>query len=170
MKVKRNYVNNRQLFEVMKVYVAEVNEAKKNDQSPPLVPKYVGECLLLISQRLANKPNFSGYSYREEMISDGIENSLMYIDNFDPNKSNNPFAYFTQIIKFSFIRRIEKEKKQHYIKIKNLQNFNITDELDGVDNKKTELNEITEEFVKNFEKNLSNKKKNNKNGLNKFFN
>lgn len=170
MKAKRNYVNNRQLFEVMKIYVSQVNQAKEDNKPPPLVPNYVGECLLLISTRLASKPNFSGYSYREEMISDGIENSLMYIDNFDPNKSKNPFAYFTQIIKFSFIRRIEREKKQHYIKIKNLENFNITDELRGIDNKKTEMNEITEEFVKNFEKNLTNKKKNNKNGLNKFFN
>lgn len=169
MKVKKNYVNNKQLYEIMKDYFEKVQVAKAAGTELPRVPNYVGECLLLISQRLANKPNFNGYSYKEEMISDGIENSLMYINNFDPNKSTNPFAYFTQIIKFSFIRRIEKEKKQHYIKIKNLQNYNIVDELDGVDNKKTEVNDITDEFVKNFEKALTNKKKESKVGLNKFF-
>lgn len=169
MKAKKNYVNNKQLYDVMKEYHEKVQAAKASGSELPRVPNYVGECLLLISQKLANKPNFNGYSYKEEMISDGIENSLMYINNFDPAKSNNPFAYFTQIIKFSFIRRIEKEKKQHYIKIKNLHNYNIIDELDGADYKKNEVNEITDEFVKSFEKSLTNKRKESKISLNKFF-
>ena len=50
------------------------------------------------------------------MILDGIENCIQYIDNFDPDKSSNPFAYFTQIIFYAFLRRIAKEKKQSYIK------------------------------------------------------
>ena len=50
------------------------------------------------------------------MISDGIENCLQYIHNFNPEKSNNPFAYFTQIIYYAFIRRIQKEKKQAHVK------------------------------------------------------
>jgi DNA-directed RNA polymerase specialized sigma24 family protein len=70
-----------------------------------------------------DKPNFINYSYREEMISDGIENCLQYIDNFDPTKSNNPFAYFTQIIYYAFLRRIAKEKKQSYIKGKLIQDM-----------------------------------------------
>jgi hypothetical protein len=152
----------------MKLYYTEVQAAKQNGTVPPRVPEYVGECLLLIAQRLANKPNFNGYSYKSEMVSDGIENSLTYINNFDPSKSSNPFAYFTQIIKFSFIRRIEKEKKQHYIKIKNLENFILSDEIDGIKTKKFESNEITDDFVKNFEKNLTNKKKSVKMPLNKF--
>ena len=55
--------------------------------------------------------------FREDMISDGIENCVQYIHNFDPAKSKNPFAYFTQIIHYAFLRRIEKEKKQ--LKVKN---------------------------------------------------
>ena len=84
----------------------------------PPVPDYVGECFLKIANGLSFRPNFINYTYRDEMISDGIENCLQYVYNFDPNKSNNPFAYFTQIIYFAFIRRIQKEKKQTHIKHK----------------------------------------------------
>ena len=63
-----------------------------------------------IANGLSYRPNFINYTYRQEMISDGIENCLQYIHNFDPEKSKNPFAYFTQIIYYAFIRRIQKEK------------------------------------------------------------
>jgi len=56
--------------------------------------------------------------FRDEMISDGVENCIQYIDNFDPEKSSNPFAYFTQIIYYAFLRRIQKEKRQLDIKNK----------------------------------------------------
>ena len=56
--------------------------------------------------------------FRDDMISDGIENCVQYIHNFDPAKSKNPFAYFTQIIHYAFLRRIQKEKKQLDIKTK----------------------------------------------------
>jgi hypothetical protein len=95
------------------------------------------------------------------MISDGIENCLMYLHNFDPAKTNNPFAYFTQIIKFAFIRRIEKEKKQHYIKIKNMGMMfieNIDDDAFNV-RQGSIVNEITDDFVKTYEERLTNKKK-----------
>ena len=70
------------------------------------------------------------------MISDGIENCLQYMDNFDPEKSKNPFAYFTQIIYYAFIRRIQKEKKQQQVKQKMIANFGeeqMMDQLDGDD-------------------------------------
>jgi hypothetical protein len=67
---------------------------------------------------LSQKPNFANYPFKEEMIGDGIENCLMYAHNFNPRKSKNPFSYFTQIIYFAFLRRIEKEKKQAYVKLK----------------------------------------------------
>ena len=166
-KVKTNYVNNKQLYEVMKVYHAGVQQAKLNEEVPPRVPEYVGQCLLLIATRLATKPNFYAYSYIDEMISDGIETALLYINNFDPEKSQNPFAYFTQIIRFSFIRRIEKEKKQQYIKIKNLQNFDLQEELEGT-SPKTEVNQQTDDFVRRFEESLTKKKRDANTGITKF--
>jgi DNA-directed RNA polymerase specialized sigma subunit len=91
------------------------------------MPNYVAECIMKIATHLSHKPNFVNYTFREDMISDGIENCLQYVDNFDPDKSNNPFAYFTQIIYFAFIRRIQKEKKQLYIKYKATENANVFD-------------------------------------------
>jgi len=63
------------------------------------------------------------------MVSDGIENCLMYLHNFNPDKSKNPFAYFTQIIYYAFIRRIQKEQKQQYIKHKTMMNSSIMNTL-----------------------------------------
>lgn len=167
--MKKHYVNNKDLYQVMKQYHEQYVHAKTNNQPVPKVPDYVGQCLILISSKLANKPNFCNYSYKDEMIADGIENCLMYINNFDPGKSNMPFSYFTQIIKFAFIRRIEKEKKQHYIKIKNLENYNLHEDsgetIVGV-------NEITDNFVHAYEQRLTAKKKLGKvqsNTVNQFF-
>lgn len=80
------------------------------------IPEYIGKCILDIANRFASRPNFYGYSFKDEMISDGIENCIQYLTNYDPQKSSNPFAYFTQICYYAFIRRIQREKKQSYIK------------------------------------------------------
>ena len=89
--------------------------AKSLNKPVPPVSNYLGECFLKIANHLSYRPNFINYTYRDDMISDGIENCLQYIHNFDPEKSKNPFAYFTQIIYYAFIRRIQKEKKQTHI-------------------------------------------------------
>lgn len=171
MRKPRHYINNRTLYEVMKKFHSECSEAKKHNTNDPRIPNYVGESLMRIASKLANKPNFCNYSYKDEMICDGIENCIMHIKNFDPEKSQNPFAYFTQIINNAFIRRIKKEKKQHYIKVKNLQHFDINDEIAGIDTKKMRYNDITDDFIKNYELQLPSKKKEIKvsNTLNNFF-
>jgi len=155
----KNYVNNATLLQHLKVYLEQLREAKQQQLPEPKIPEYIGSCILLIATRLANKPNFAGYSFKEEMISDGIENSLMYLHNFNPDKSSNPFAYFTQIIKFAFIRRIQKEKKQHYIKVKNLENLAFEDMIENNELKPVEVNEITQSFVDDYESKLTTKKK-----------
>ena len=104
-----------------------IKEAESVGESKPQISNYFGECILKIANHLSYRPNFINYTYKEEMISDGIENSLQYIDNFDPEKSKNPFAYFTQIIYYAFIRRIAKEKKQQKIKDRILKRSNIQD-------------------------------------------
>ena len=96
-------------------------QAKDNDEELPVIPDYAGECFLKIAERLSHRPNFINYAFREEMVSDGIENCVMYASNFNPEKSANPFAYFTQIKYYAFLRRIEKEKKQLYIKYKTME-------------------------------------------------
>jgi hypothetical protein len=132
----------------------------------------------MIANRLSMKPNFINYSYREEMVSDGIENCICYIDNFDPDKSSNPFAYFTQIIYFAFLRRIQKEKKQLYIKHKTIENSLIMNTLveqgefedgDFVPVYVDVNNESISDFIKNFEEGLEKKKVKRKKGLEKLF-
>jgi hypothetical protein len=115
---KTHYVNNADFYEAIKAYSEQVKEAAESGEEPPRVPEYIGDCILKIGTHLSYKPNFINYSYREDMILDGVENCLQYINNFDPTKSKNPFAYFTQIIYYAFLRRIAKEKKQSYIKSK----------------------------------------------------
>lgn len=116
-----HYVDNKRLYAEMVEYLNGVKEAEESDSTPPRIPEYIGECLLKISTRLSTKPNFINYTYRDEMISDGIENCINYIGNFNPEKSTNPFAYFTQIIYFAFLRRIQREKKQLDIKTRILE-------------------------------------------------
>ena len=110
--------NNKELLGALIDYRAEVAVAKTKDLPKPRISNYLGECFLKIATHLSYKPNFVNYMFRDDMISDGIENCVQYIHNFDPNKSKNPFAYFTQIIHYAFLRRIQKEKKQLEIKTK----------------------------------------------------
>jgi hypothetical protein len=118
-----HYVNNSDFLKALVEYRAKVQEAKDNGSPKPQVSNYIGECILKIATHLSYKPNFINYSYREDMILDGVENCIQYIDNFNPDKSNNPFSYFTQIIYYAFLRRIAKEKKQSYIKGKLIQDM-----------------------------------------------
>ena len=126
-KKSEHYVNNAEFLEAMKAYKKAVNKAIKEKKEKPLVTDYIGSCFLKIANHLSYRPNFINYTFRDDMISDGIENCLQYLDNFNPAKSNNPFAYFTQIIYFAFIRRIQKEKKQVTIKHKLIMDANYDD-------------------------------------------
>ena len=120
-KPNAHYVDNAKFLEAMKEYKALCEDAEKNQKDKPLVTNYIGGCFLKIANHLSYRPNFINYTFKDDMISDGIENCLQYLDNFNPEKSKNPFAYFTQIIYYAFLRRIQKEKKQLEIKGKILE-------------------------------------------------
>ena len=116
-----HYVDNKEFYAEMIEWKKLVNEAEESDEGRPPINEYIGECFVKIANHLSYRPNFINYPFREEMIGDGIENCLMYAHNFDPDKSKNPFSYFTQIIYYAFLRRIQKEKKQNYIKYRMLE-------------------------------------------------
>ncbi len=126
-KEKEHYVNNKEFLQAMIGYKNAVEKAAKAKQEKPPVTDYIGSCFLKIANHLSYRPNFINYTFKDDMISDGIENCLQYLDNFNPDKSNNPFAYFTQIIYYAFIRRIQKEKKQTTIKNKLIIDANYDD-------------------------------------------
>ena len=162
-KRKTNYINNKTLYGAMIHYKNDIQHALEHDADKPQVPRYIGESILLICNNLAKKPNFSGYTYKQEMISDGVMDCISAVDNFDPDKTNNPFAYFTQIAWNAFLRRIQKEKKQTYIKHKNFENsfmFDLFEDAHHAVQLKT--NEYSSELVKSFEEKLTKTKKHSK--------
>ena len=119
-----HYVDNKKFLEAMTQWREKCHDAEEAGDDPPPLTNYIGECFLKIATHLSYKPNFINYSYRDEMISDGIQNCLQYAHNFNPEKSQNPFAYFTQIIYYAFLRRIQAEKKQVHIKNKTIEKQN----------------------------------------------
>jgi hypothetical protein len=159
-----HYVNNKELYGAMCEYIGKVKQAVKDEQPRPQVPNYIASCILKIATRLASKHNYFGNKhYHDEMIMDGVENCLRYIHNFDPEKSNNPFAYFTQTIGNAFSRRIEMEKKEDYIKHKFTRHsavLNGFEEPAGDEEGTTQFmeNDSVSEFIESFEAHMEKKK------------
>ena len=126
-----HYVNNKEFLEALINYRAKCQRAEEAGETRPVIPRYIGECFLKIANHLSYKPNFVNYMFREDMISDGIENCVQYIKNFNPEKSSNPFAYFTQIIHYAFLRRIQKEKRQMDIRGKLIERSGFEEVMTG---------------------------------------
>lgn len=170
---KAHYINNEDFLKALIDYKSKCAEAKRQKKPEPQIPNYIGECFIKIAEHLSRKPNFISYSFRDEMISDGIENCLMYFRNFDPQKSKNPFAYFTQIIYYAFLRRIAKEKKQLYVKYKATEQFGILDENEMFEDEngnlqQFELYDNISEFIQTYEETKKAKKKKKVKGLDNF--
>ena len=146
-KKKPHYVNNKEFLQAMIEWKARCREAEAEGKPQPPITNYIGECFLKIANHLSYRPNFINYTYRDEMISDGIENCLQYVHNFNPEKSNNPFAYFTQIIYYAFLRRIQKEKKQSHVKNKLIENMTVDENL-------IDSNDMGNPFVDYLQKNF----------------
>lgn len=120
-----HYVDNKKFLEALIEHRQKVVEAQEQGIDKPIVSRYLGECFIKIATHLSYKANFINYTFKDDMISDGIENCLTAVEKFDPARSSNPFAYYTQIIYFAFVRRIQKEKKQQATKYKLLENIDI---------------------------------------------
>ena len=169
--VKPHYVDNKLFFAEMEKWKIEIAERDEVDDLPPKVTDYMGECFYKIATHLSYRPNFINYTYREEMIGDGIENCIRYAKNFNPEKSKNPFAYFTQIIYYAFIRRITKEKKQTTIKQKIIDNTSTKtyDVMEGDDDiyANTYIDFLRDNLAEK-EKNIKPKRKRSKKGIEHF--
>jgi hypothetical protein len=176
-KVTKNYINNADFLQALIDYKKKCDEAIALGKPEPIVSNYVGECFLKISEHLARKPNFISYSFKEEMISDGIENCVMYFRNFNPEKSKNPFAYFTQIVYYAFLRRIAREKKQLYLKYKATEQYGVLDEGEMYEDeqgnmRQFEMFENISEYIETYEVKRDEqlkKKKDKAKGLDVFF-
>jgi hypothetical protein len=121
-----HYVDNAKMLQEIKLFKEARMKSEEEGTKAPRIPEYLGECMLKIANNLSLKSNFINYSYREDMVLDGIENCIKCINSFDPDKGSNPFAYFTQVIYFAFLRRIEREKKESYVKSKLINDSTIS--------------------------------------------
>jgi len=165
---KIEYVNNQDLFEALVKYSAVRSETPDD---PPRVPNYIAECIMKIATHLAYRPNFSNYTFRDEMISDGIENALSAVKTFDPLKSERPFAYFTQVIWWAFVRRIQIEKKYLYTKYavsRRAELLDMTSDSQGVEGEDRHAGSLMygewskeqmDKFMDDFEKRVAERKK-----------
>ena len=182
MKPKKNtvhYVDNQKFYQEILNHKKKVADAREKGLEDPKLPNYIGECIWKIASKLANKPCFINYSYRDEMISDGKENCILYFNDYNPDIGKNPFAYFTQVIYFAFLRRINKEEKNRYIIYKNFQETIINNGhaghlVDGDDNHVMSVNlyDNINDFMERFEKKEAIKKEKRKiakEGLIKFY-
>ena len=122
-----HYINNQEFLAALLEHKAKVDAARADNQDPPPISNYLGDCFIKIARHLSYKSNFINYSYKDEMISDAIENCLAVVNNFDPAKSKNPFAYFTQITFFAFVRRIQREKKQMATKFRYIDQLDVNE-------------------------------------------
>ena len=155
-----DYVSNKEFLAAL----IKRRESFVEGEDKPQISNYLGECIYQICNRLSYKSNFINYSFRDEMVSDALENCINYIDCFNHEKSSNPFAYFTQIAYFAFLRRIDAEKKQAYIKGKILQNSSIEELVDYDDqgNPVDFMGDIREQYYYNtqeYEDKMAAKKK-----------
>jgi hypothetical protein len=181
MKTKKStvhYVDNKKFYEEILKYKKKVQEAKEQGLEEPRLPNYIGECIFKIADKLSTKPCFINYSYRDEMVSDGIENCIMYFKDYNPEIGQNPFAYFTQIIYYAFLRRITKEEKNRYTIYKNYQEMMCTTDAslmtdsDGNRLQPHSNYDNINTFMNKFEKREQEKKdkrKQAKQGLNQFY-
>lgn len=176
---KVHYVDNKKFYEEILAHKKRVAEAKEKGLEEPRLPNYIGECIWKIAEKLSTKPCFMNYSYRDEMISDGIENCILYFKDYNPEIGQNPFAYFTQIIYYAFLRRIGKEEKNRYIIYKNFQesivnygNAGLLTDSDDNHLMPTSMYDNINDFMDRFEKKEEVKKakrKQTKEGLQKFY-
>ncbi|QBP06178.1 RNA polymerase sigma factor for late transcription [Synechococcus phage S-B68] len=109
---KNNFIDNKEFYAAIVDHRQKCDLAEQRGEDLPILPRYIGKCFLDIAEHLSMRPNFSNYMYRQDMVMDAVENCVLYWRRFDPEKSKNPFSYFTQVCWYAFIRRIGKEKKQ----------------------------------------------------------
>lgn len=163
MKKTKNYVNNRDFHNAIVEYHKKKVEALEEGREVPRMPDYIGQCIMSIAKKFATKPSFANYSFKEEMIEDGIENCLLYFDGYNPHRKDsegnpippNPFAYFTTIIKNSFLRRIGTEERKRYVLYKSfVENYDFNSLVDDNNNSliSPKMSDNMNSFMAKFEK------------------
>ena len=158
-RVTHNYVNNKEFYLSMKEYkdkwnLCSTDEERKNVK----IPDYAVKCIMLICNNLSTKNNFVNYTYRDEMVSDALLNCVAQVHTFNADIYTNPLAYFTRIAWQAFIRRIKEEKRENYVKHKNMINSNIMEDLLEDSSYVATDNTVSDDIIKDFEDKIKEKK------------
>lgn len=149
---KEHYVSNKAFYNEMVIFLAAREARLERGEEPPEIPESIAMKIYKIANRLATKPNFRNYTYIEEMISDGLENSFRYIHKFNPEKSDNPFAYFTTVCYNAFVQRINKEKRQADTKSRALEKYGL--DSDAGQTSTVQDHDVGEDFQNEYTQNL----------------
>ncbi len=142
----KHYVDNEKMYAALVDYTAAVKVADEAGVKHPRVSNYIGECFMKICSRLASVYQFCNYTYKDEMTDRAIEACLRKVLSFNPEKSANPFSYFTQTAYYSFLNTLEVEKQQTYIRYKAMTDRMATD---GYDLAQEDVHEIQQVETEN---------------------
>lgn len=117
-----NYVDKEVLHEEMRKHIDAVKAARDAGKPAPIPNDYIGRAILDIAENMAHLHNFRRYTWLDEMKLDGILAATKAINKYDPNRSTNPFGYFSQCIYWAFQCRIKKENKALEQKMEIMEN------------------------------------------------
>jgi hypothetical protein len=80
------------------------------------ITENLGRMYIKLSERYAQRSNWRGYTYVDEMKGQAILQLSQIGLQFDESKSENPFAYYTAAVTNSFTRILNLEKKSQNIR------------------------------------------------------
>lgn len=162
------YVSNKELYDVYVEWLKQVKIATDAGKDAPVMPAFIAESIMKICTRLSYNAKFINYSFKEEMIGDAIYDCVKYVDKFKPTYiakkgefagqevKGNPFSYITTIAFNAFLRRIDNEKKQSYVKAKIIADTPIHEFFDSIDSDDIEMQQAFTEFIRENGENLTN--------------
>lgn len=159
------YVDNKEIHQLFVAHKKKVEAALEAGEEMPRACDGIGQFFIDISKGVCSRANFVNYPFKEDMILDGIENCVMALNNYDPDKFDRPYAYFTKVVWWSNLRKIEREHKQLYVKFKSLQNAVLENTLVEGEDENFQYDDVTLDndkmtpIINKFEKKKSPKKK-----------
>lgn len=141
--IKKAYVDNQRFYDEIVKRKAALKEAEEKGLPKPKINDYIGKCLTDIATNFAKRPLYYGRTYKDEMIQDAIVNCVRYFDTFDPERTKNPFSYFSQCCYYSFLATIVNERDQAYTRSQIAKNVNI----DKFTSQEHDNSEIANEYI-----------------------
>jgi hypothetical protein len=117
---------NDQLICVGKSHWAGTIKSGHFDKEHGRITEELGKMFLMLAERYAQRSNWRGYTYVDEMKGQAILQLSQIGLQFDESKSENPFAYYTAAVTNSFTRVLNIEKRNQNIRDDMLEENGLT--------------------------------------------